>query len=472
MIKFLDKIETPTTPTPTTTTSQDSRPPIKPRALARRQTLAESTTSNVQDQAILETKQSANSSNSSNDSDQLVSTTKRSNSPQIDTSNLNNTNNTSGSSKQSIFNRALAFIPFTSSNSDKKLEDKKLPDIPPPPPNSVYVKSENKSSVKLKKSNNRLSREKRSNSIIDNSAMNTDTVDSVIIKTAAEAATKIKLLRTESLDRFDSASTNRSSSSSNRSSGFVDIEQPLSSNVPSEESKQRKSTDSKKLKKSSSTHKMALAAAAAANEDSVGKSDETAYEKLANHFGSEVSKLICDNTSRLNRLNTGGNIAMIEEQHRHRAQSIQHANNRDEINLKKKQKLDEYSNIEKKQAKLLTILYNNIYTKLNEENGHHQRLAETEEFQKLFYPVVELQKLATLVHEQVGNEIKSRIDSMDEWSEKPFVGDILIKYYQYYKIYRCVLERYPAGQLTLSNLLKKKNFAASLKKYLVSRRLY
>lgn len=133
------------------------------------------------------------------------------------------------------------------------------------------------------------------------------------------------------------------------------------------------------------------------------------------------------------------------------------------LDKKKKQKLDEYYHIEEKQAKLLKILAKGVYKPLLEENKQ-QRLCETDEMMKVFYVVAELEQLATLVHEQVAMQIKSRVET--EWSLKPFFGDILTTYYYYYRVYKAILERYPTCQLTLSILLKKPKFVACLKRLL------
>jgi len=133
------------------------------------------------------------------------------------------------------------------------------------------------------------------------------------------------------------------------------------------------------------------------------------------------------------------------------------------LDKKKQQKLDEYYRIEEKQAKLLKILANSVYRPLLEENKQ-QRLCDTDEMMKVFYVVAELEQLATLVHEQVAIQIKTRIET--EWSLKPFFGDILTTYYYYYRVYKAVLKRYPTCQITLSILLKKPKFSACLKRLL------
>lgn len=133
-----------------------------------------------------------------------------------------------------------------------------------------------------------------------------------------------------------------------------------------------------------------------------------------------------------------------------------------EIEIKKKQKIDEYSRIEERQAKLLKLLNERIYTYIIEES---KAFVDIDELHRVFYVVTELKQLALLVHEPIASEIKRRIEI--EWVEKPYFGDILIVYYHYYKVYKAILARYPTCQYTLSSLLKKKNFATPLKKLLV-----
>lgn len=213
----------------------------------------------------------------------------------------------------------------------------------------------------------------------------------------------------------------------------------------------------------------------------------TAYQKLESLFGSELAyKLRCDNTnlirlngkakmesernsidSSLNSNNLNDNesdTSKTSSTHNSHLEPSQTVENED-TDRKKKQKLDEYYHIEEKQAKLLKILAN-VNKKLNEENGkQQQKLFDMDEFMKVFYVVVELEQLATLVHDQVSAQIKKRVEI--EWADKPYFGDILTTYYHFYKVYKAILERYPVCQITLSSLLKKKNFALLLKKLLV-----
>lgn len=137
-----------------------------------------------------------------------------------------------------------------------------------------------------------------------------------------------------------------------------------------------------------------------------------------------------------------------------------------DIERKKRNKIDEYSHIEEKQARLIKVLNERIYKCIVEENGATKTIADNEELQRVFYVVVELEQLALLVHEPVAAALKCRLDI--EWIKKPYFGDILIVYHHYYKVYKAILARYPTCQYTLCNLLKRKPFATQLKKLLVS----
>jgi hypothetical protein len=187
---------------------------------------------------------------------------------------------------------------------------------------------------------------------------------------------------------------------------------------------------------------------------------ETAMEKLENHFGKEIlSRLVCDNTSCIDRTQSSG-LVKLEQSSQDRVLT----GDLDQLDLKRRQMLDEYACIETKQARTLSFLAKHVYRRLADEIAAGQRLIDAEDFHKVFYPVIELEKLASLVHEQVSNEVRARIESPDEWRSKPYAGDILSRYYHFYKIYKIVLQRYPASQITLSSCLKKKNFAAHLTK--------
>ena len=137
-----------------------------------------------------------------------------------------------------------------------------------------------------------------------------------------------------------------------------------------------------------------------------------------------------------------------------------------EKEAKKRQKLDEYCAIEEKQARLLRLLNERVYKQISETNG-----IEQDEMHRVFYVIVELEQLASMVHEQVASDIRRRMQTA-EWYEKPYCGDILLVYYHYYKVYKAILARYPTCQCTLSNLLKRKPFAAQLKKLLVCNRFF
>lgn len=194
--------------------------------------------------------------------------------------------------------------------------------------------------------------------------------------------------------------------------------------------------------------------------------EQSSLQNLESLFGSDLTKLLLvDNSSKMKSTNQTSEDAstistLVSLPPKNPSPSSIAASPDNE--LKKRQKLDEYFHIEEKQAKLLKLLYNRVYKRLNEENNLK---LDPDEMNKVFYVVVELEQLASMVHEQVASQIKKRVEL--EWNEKPFCGDILISYYHYYKVYRAILARYPTCQCTLSNLLKKKNFAIQLKKFLV-----
>jgi hypothetical protein len=129
---------------------------------------------------------------------------------------------------------------------------------------------------------------------------------------------------------------------------------------------------------------------------------------------------------------------------------------------------DEYCKMEEKQAKLCMILANNVYKKMEDENKQ-QKLCDHDDLVKLFYCCIETEKLAQLIHKQIALEIRERLNN---WSTQPFFGDILLKYYHYYKLYKAILQRYPLSKETLVELLKKQKFAASLQKIMVNKRTF
>ncbi|RNA20859.1 PH domain-containing 4 isoform X1 [Brachionus plicatilis] len=130
---------------------------------------------------------------------------------------------------------------------------------------------------------------------------------------------------------------------------------------------------------------------------------------------------------------------------------------------KKRNKIDEYYNLEVKQANLIKLLANSVLARLNEEN-EKLCLCDADEIGKVFTIISELKQAALLVHDSVSDLIRHRLTH--EWHTKPYFGDILIKYYRYYKIYKAVLSKYPNVQINLATLMKKKNFASTLKKLL------
>jgi hypothetical protein len=83
---------------------------------------------------------------------------------------------------------------------------------------------------------------------------------------------------------------------------------------------------------------------------------------------------------------------------------------------------------------------------------------------KIFNILVTLSNFADSIHLEVATEVKQRLEN--EWTVRPFFGDILIAKSPFYKVYKPVLERFTDCQLALSNMLKKPKFATSLKKLL------
>ncbi len=134
----------------------------------------------------------------------------------------------------------------------------------------------------------------------------------------------------------------------------------------------------------------------------------------------------------------------------------------DELNTERRQKADEYYNIEVKQANLLKLLMNSVYLKFKSENERQQyALCDKDSMENIFNIVITLASFADLVHGEVATQIQKRIES--EWSEKPYFGDILVAKSPYYQTYKPVLQRFSECQMALSNMLKKKNFANYLK---------
>lgn len=203
------------------------------------------------------------------------------------------------------------------------------------------------------------------------------------------------------------------------------------------------------------------------------------HERLERLYGADLLHiLVCDHTksiplparnkdSTLKSLvhNTTMNVVSntgSDQQSSHRTSS---SKSPEEIETLKRQKADEYYRIEDKQSRLCKALAQEVYRKLEEENAK-QHFCEPDEMQKIFYAVIELEKLSSLVHEQTANEIRARLDT--NWDAMPYFGDILLKFYHFYKTYKPILERFPTCQVTLANCTKRKPFQTNLQKLLVS----
>lgn len=259
------------------------------------------------------------------------------------------------------------------------------------------------------------------------------------------------------------ARTSNISNTENSAEETVDAEKRASTVSPSPASPQNESSITLRVKRDEQTASHISPRNLSINIQN-NLRNATAAQKFESIFGPELAnKLICDNTNRLidtNRKSSYSTLNIPEPTGMNHTVSTTK-----DIDSEKRQRLHEYSQIELKQANLLKILATNVYRKLYDENARQQyRLCDQDDMMKVFYVIVELEQLASLVHGPVANQIKERADN--EWSEKPYFGDILTKNYHFYKVYKAILERYPTCQVTLSNLLKKKNFAAYLKKLL------
>jgi hypothetical protein len=124
----------------------------------------------------------------------------------------------------------------------------------------------------------------------------------------------------------------------------------------------------------------------------------------------------------------------------------------------------EYCSMEEKQTNLCDLLAKNIYRKFYEANKN-EKLCEQEDLAKIFHSIIELEKVAQLVHGQVAKEMKERID---KWKDQPYFGDILNKYSQFYKIYISILLHFPESGKTLEECSKKQKFDNYLKSLLAS----
>lgn len=189
--------------------------------------------------------------------------------------------------------------------------------------------------------------------------------------------------------------------------------------------------------------------------------NETALEKFGSIFGLEQSsKLIFTNHIYLNSEAKCTNGSMVKKVKAPETKFNDHI----DLDKKKHNKIDEFYNLEIKQAKLIKLLADSVLARLIEKNEKNC-LCDVEDIGKVFMIVSELKQAALLVHDSVSELIKNRL--INEWHERPYFGDILIKYFRFYKIYKAVLSKYPSVQINLASLMKKKNFASTLKKILV-----
>ncbi len=123
----------------------------------------------------------------------------------------------------------------------------------------------------------------------------------------------------------------------------------------------------------------------------------------------------------------------------------------------------EYARVEEKHANLCMTLTNSIYKKIEEEN-RQQKLCEPDDLSKAFYCFFEVEKLAQQIHRQVSIEIDERLN---EWKQKPYFGDILLKYHHFYKLYKSILQRKTSSDEAIENLKKKPKFTAAIFKIMV-----
>lgn len=189
--------------------------------------------------------------------------------------------------------------------------------------------------------------------------------------------------------------------------------------------------------------------------------NESALEKFGSIFGPDQSlKLIFTNHIYLNsetKCANGSSLRQVKP-----VESKLSDNN--DLDKKKHNKIDEYYNLELKQASLIKLLADSVLPRLIEKNEKNW-MCDPDDIGKVFIIVSELRQVALLVHDNVADLIKNRL--INEWHEKPYFGDILIKYYRFYKIYKAILSKYPSVQVNLASLMKKKNFASTLKNLLV-----
>ena len=138
-------------------------------------------------------------------------------------------------------------------------------------------------------------------------------------------------------------------------------------------------------------------------------------------------------------------------------------NENDEIKERRRNIAMEYLKMEEKQTTLCNNLATKIYRKFDETNKS-EKLCEPDDLAKIFHSIIELEKVAQLLHLQVVSEIKERIDL---WNQMPYFGDILKKYFKFYNVYKQILLHFPKSQDTLVELMKKQKFKEFLQKLLV-----
>lgn len=139
-------------------------------------------------------------------------------------------------------------------------------------------------------------------------------------------------------------------------------------------------------------------------------------------------------------------------------------NESSETHERRRQLVLEYSKMEEKQAKLCQLLASNIYRKFDEENKI-QKFCEPDELHIVFHSIVELEKVAQLIHAAVAKQLQERIQN---WSTTPYFGDILLQYYKFYRVYKSILQRLQQSKDMLTELQKRPKFAAFMSKLLVS----
>ena len=282
-------------------------------------------------------------------------------------------------SKLSILNRAFSLIPFTGSND--KAKPVSTPAVTELPTTSVILsKNENinGSSSYTSKLISIFSRSRYtgSNSSLLNEKKSSETKkkqqQQISLNESPEAqitAETIQLQVSKSL-----SSHNLSSSRSNRSSTATDLDQIDESSLSRPENTNKQIDlplhHQKKVKKSE--EKNSVKDSTIMSE--IPKANETALEKFENHFSAELlPKLICDNTYRLSSRIPSSGLVKIEQSYPNRART----ESIEEMDRSKRNKLDEYANLEKKQANMLRFLRDNVYRRLNEEDGGIQKHVES-----------------------------------------------------------------------------------------------